>query len=194
MKRLITATFLLLCLSSAAQKETFINPDSIPLKDGRIFYEQIVTLDSTYTKAMLYANAKLAFVKMFNDAKEVIQIDDKDAGHLVGKGNFQFSVKANFMASSQCRATFLFDVTVKDSKYRLQMYDFTGEIYAEPSSYVRAGWHDQSPLEAIQYAKKDMKYYKRYVSLFDVYVRGLMKSFKEKMINKNNSSSTNTDF
>ena len=104
----------------------------IPTKEGKAHYERI---DSAlaFNKNQLYANGKLWFVNAFKDSKEVIQLDNKDEGELIGKGNFTFNIGV-----APYRCAFTAAVSVRDSKYRARFYDFV--VYAGTAQI-------QSPLE-----------------------------------------------
>jgi hypothetical protein len=92
---------------------------ALPTREGKVFYEQVDT--ATGTKAELYQKAKLWFANAFKDSKSVIQVDDKDNGQIVGKGNFDVPYKYGVNTSAQCNFTVKIDV--KDNKYRLQIYN-----------------------------------------------------------------------
>jgi hypothetical protein len=91
----------------------------LPTKEGKVFYESVDT--ATGTKAELYQKVKLWFANAFKDSKSVIQVDDKDNGQLVGKGNFDVPYKYGVNTSAQCNFTIRIDT--KDNKYRIQIYN-----------------------------------------------------------------------
>jgi hypothetical protein len=91
----------------------------LPLKDGKVFYEQVDS--ATATKEQLYQRAKLWFANAFKDSRSVIQLDDKDDGQIVGKGNFDVPYKYGVNTVAQCNFTLKIDV--KEAKYRIQVYN-----------------------------------------------------------------------
>lgn len=93
----------------------------ISTKDGDAFYEYTDTV--TATKSELYTKAKNWFVNTFKDAKEVIQIDEKEAGQIIGKGNLVFYY-TYLMQAQKVRCNFTTRVDLKDNKYRIQLYNF----------------------------------------------------------------------
>lgn len=109
---------LLLCLIMPALCFSQI---SIPKKDGKIFYEKVVSVDSV-NKAQLYLNAKQWLSSVYKNSKNVIEIDDKDAGKLVSKGSINYSLNSGFKTAT---AYFTMAIDVKDGKYRFQIYDFS---------------------------------------------------------------------
>jgi hypothetical protein len=103
--------FLLLVSSSAfAQKDTII---TLPIQDGKVFYERVY--QDSGTKNDLFLKAKDVFLRLFPDTKDVIQNEDKDNGIIAGKGYFE-------MPLSEVRSTIR--IIVKDNKYKVQMFDF----------------------------------------------------------------------
>jgi hypothetical protein len=101
----------------------------LPVKDGKVFYEVVDTC--SLTKEQLYNKTKLWLANTFNDSKSVIEVDDKENGEIVGKGNFDFTCKYSLVnVNSTCFFTIKIDV--KDNKYRLQLYNvYTTTGYAD---------------------------------------------------------------
>lgn len=93
----------------------------LPVKDGKVFYETIDT--TSLNKEELYNVSKLWLANTFRDSKSVIEIDNKELGSIVGKGNFE--IGASWMLTYtvlQCR--FNIKIDIKDLKYRIQLYNF----------------------------------------------------------------------
>ena len=67
----------------------------LPLKDSLIVYENVVRLDSTTKKDILYKRAKTWFINNSSTLKTTIDIDDNSNGTLVGKAEFKLSVPEN---------------------------------------------------------------------------------------------------
>jgi hypothetical protein len=89
----------------------------LPVKEGKVFYEVI---DSSIqgTKQELQVKAKMWMANAFKDAKEVVQMDDKEAGEVLGKGNFNIGY-----FNMHCR--FTIKISTRDNKYRCQIYDMS---------------------------------------------------------------------
>lgn len=111
-KFVIVLGLLIACKNTLAQ---------LPTKDGEIFYEKVDTI--TGTKDALYIKAKGWFVNTFKDANKVIQMDDKETGQLMGKGNFPVSY-TYLMQPVNAACNFTVKVDLKDNKYRIQLYNF----------------------------------------------------------------------
>lgn len=100
----------------------------VPVKDGKGFYEVI---DSSVkgTTQQLQVKAKMWMANAFKDSKEVIQLDDKDAGEVLGKGNF-------LLGAWGARCRFTIKISTRDNKYRCQVYDMS--IHAERGGGVQS--------------------------------------------------------
>jgi hypothetical protein len=102
--------------------------NELPAKDGIVLYE-IIDSSITASKSQLYDRAKIWFTNAFKDSKEVIQLDDKESGTIIGKGLFRFKPGltpyiCNFSARIDC----------KDNRYRFQVYN----ILIESATTIRA--------------------------------------------------------
>lgn len=93
--------------------------NEMPTKDNLVIYE---SLDSSIVASGkdLHNRAKIWFANAFRNSKEVIRVDDKDNGILIGKGNFDFDQS---MVPFIIR--FSIKVNTKDNKYRIQFYEIT---------------------------------------------------------------------
>lgn len=94
----------------------------LPAKDGKVVFESVDS-SITATANELYSRSKLWLADAFRDSKEVIQLDDKENGTIMGKGNFEF---VQSLATYTCY--FSFKINTKDNKYRIQFYDIYTEV------------------------------------------------------------------
>lgn len=115
MKRLHFAFLIFIPALSIAQQQ-------IPLKEGKAFYELIDSMPNV-TKADLYNKSKVWFVNTFNSAKSVIQMDDKDAGVIMGKGLTGFDAGNIMTGPIKQYINYTINIKLKDNKYRMQIYD-----------------------------------------------------------------------
>ena len=60
--------------------------DILPLVNGEVVYTEVIKVDSLNAKE-LYNRAKKWIVLNYKSANDVIQLDDKEDGILIGKGN-----------------------------------------------------------------------------------------------------------
>ena len=90
-----------------------------------IFKEEVVrTRDSTDTKDVLFVKAHEWFAVNFRSANHVIQMADKDAGKIIGKGMTDIPLKNWGLLK------FTFIVECRDGRYKYTMQDVT-HVYTE---------------------------------------------------------------
>lgn len=119
MKKLsLSALLLLFCIVSFAQEAQFpINP-----KTNKIEYTAIVNVDSTVTSDELYTRARSWFATAFKSANNVIQMDDRSTGTIIGKGNFAIRPSTYQIGS---RISFTIKIQVKNGRYRYLVNDLS---------------------------------------------------------------------
>lgn len=91
-----------------------------PWKDGGPYYTEVIEADGT--KDELYVRARTWFAEAFRDSKNVIQMDDKDAGVIIAKGTHEFVHDAWVL--------FTLKVQVKDGRFKYDLYGFDQEVFA----------------------------------------------------------------
>jgi hypothetical protein len=114
--------FLLLLLPSVCfgQSDEFPSPFEFKYVDTTI----------KGSKEELFVRAKAWMARNYRSANDVIQLSDKDAGKLVGKGTFKAPAKPMGMGNYYwVRYSVIIDV--RDNKIRMKLTDF----YQEGSSY-----------------------------------------------------------
>ena len=113
-----------------AQIERFADTiTNLPMKDSKVFYEYVYQVDSV-SKNELYIRAKNVYLRLFQGTKDVIQNEDKENGIIAGKGNTFFNFPGRFGLNFGQTIRFTLSITVKDYKYRVQLFDiyFTNNI------------------------------------------------------------------
>jgi len=98
-----------------------INEDTLSF-----FYSDIVAVDSIPAQ-VLQSRARLFLTENFKSAKDVIQIDDKDGGIIVGKGSFIPVFKSTGLGSaltSRGFVKFYLKLQFKDGKFKYTFSDF----------------------------------------------------------------------
>jgi hypothetical protein len=93
-------------------------------QDSALTFSRVVSIENV-SKNELYDRAKSWFAETYKSAKDVIQMDDKEAGKLIGKGNFRYDSKV-FSGSTQTTGWISYTITlqVKDNKYRYEITNF----------------------------------------------------------------------
>jgi len=92
-------------------------------KTSDFIYEEVVTLDSSFTQSLLFVNANEWVAQSFKSANDVIQMADKDAGIIIAKGFF--SIPTTMI----CEGNVYFTVKIqaKDGKYKYTFSDYSHE-------------------------------------------------------------------
>lgn len=112
------------------------NPNRAPQKQfPDPFTFSMVDSIKDASKDVLYIRAHEWFAKTFVSAKEVIQMSDKEAGKLIGKGIVETPVRNGFGSITwHDYVHYTISVDVKNGKYRCVISDF----YHEAGSYEGA--------------------------------------------------------
>jgi hypothetical protein len=92
----------------------------LPLQDGKVTYTGVINVDST-SKDELYSRAKRWFVDKYNSGKDVIQLDDKENGEVIGKGFFSEIWYVNWAFSQKINVWTIVKIQVKDNKFRYEI-------------------------------------------------------------------------
>jgi hypothetical protein len=98
--------------------------DELPKDDnGNLNFHEVVQVDSA-SKEQLYLRAKVFFANAFNSAKDVIQMDDREAGIIIGKGWDNIFIK---IALHQVPLKMWYSVKIqsKDGRYKCEVYDIS---------------------------------------------------------------------
>lgn len=92
-----------------------------PLKDSAIYYERIITLDST-TKENIYKAVKSWGVNAFKSQKDVLQADDKEIGLIAYRYWFAetYNIEVNgTKASAEWKYYVVMKIFIKDEKAKI---------------------------------------------------------------------------
>ena len=96
------------------------------------------------SKTELYNRAKLWFAKTFKSAKDVIQLDDKENGQIIGNGAISYSAPAG-IPGYNFSGYFYFTVTVevKDNRFKYTFENFRHE--ANKDGYSGGSFEIEKP-------------------------------------------------
>lgn len=129
MKTLFTTLLVLIAFGSFAQEQA---PADLPVDEsGKINFTEVVQVDGT-DKAELYTRARAWFATTFNSANNVLEMDDKEAGVLIGNAYRDITIMS---LGIPVRVKFWYNVKVyqKDGRYKYDITDLSYEAY--PSKY-----------------------------------------------------------
>lgn len=154
---------------------------------------EFVLIDSLPgTKNELYVKAHEWISKSFGSAKAVIDMQDKEAGKLIGKAQYDGVNMGAGLATtllSQSKVTYIISIDVKDNRYRCIISDFyhTGASYTGRYGVSHATSYGDLQRDKIEYKSpttykmvEDKKYY-AVKNQAMIYSTNLLKSFKERM-------------
>lgn len=113
------------------ESKIFLPIDSIT---NLITYQEVVKVEGI-TKDELYIRAREWFAKTFVSAQDVIQMDDKASGKIIGKGSSSgfYSILMSIIPYS---LTYTVSITAKDGRYRYEISPFLVDGYPTEPHYV----------------------------------------------------------
>lgn len=120
MKKVICLFIIIFSSLHTFSQETLI--DILPLENGEVIYTDVLEVEGL-SKDELYNLAKKWVVLKYKSANHVIQLDDKDNGIIIGKGNFAidyYSRKPTIEHTLQ--------IETKDGRYKYTISNF---IYSD---------------------------------------------------------------
>ncbi len=141
MKRILLLWFcVLVCLSSYAQKKKKSEPEKepapvtmLPEENGSVSYTEVIKVDSA-TKDQLYLAARKWFADNYKSANDVIQMDDKEAGEIIGKGLFYENLSFGVLVGAEKVAVYhTVKISVKDGRYKYTITGLRGNYHSSGS-------------------------------------------------------------
>lgn len=129
MKRVILLILLSIpFLAFTQQREKFdhVNPiyhEVLPIVDGVITFSEVVQVDSL-SKDEIFIRANSWIVKTFKSAKDVIQLNDKDAGKIICKTLTSATIGKGFNKITMDPVFFLITIEVRPGRYRIMASEF----------------------------------------------------------------------
>lgn len=104
MKQIALSILVLISSTSFAQKDTVIS------------YSDVVTVEGA-SKEQFFLRGRQWVAQSFRSANDVLQINDKDAGELSGKGIVVISYKYNGKKDYPANCRLTLNIWAKDNKY-----------------------------------------------------------------------------
>jgi len=118
-----------------------INAQDMKYDDyGKMYYESVTKIDSVNAPD-LYQRARAFMALTFKSANSVIQMDDKEAGIIIGKGNYDGIVSGIGKPQVYGPVNFTVTINIKDGRYKLTITDFYND-YAAMKGYIPFGSFD----------------------------------------------------
>ena len=82
------------------------------------------------TAAQIYDNLKVWFANNMRSSNNVIQLDDAENKHIIGKANVPFKVNHFTWSNLTGVIRFTIDVAARDGRYRVKLSDFSHESFS----------------------------------------------------------------
>lgn len=175
----LSAAFVaLLCFASKAQD---VPVDTIT---KQVSYASVVEVQGS--KSELYTKARAWFATAFKNSNYVIQMDDKEAGKIIGKGaEFGNIMDAlNIVTLGTFKLNYTVYITVKDGKYRYEITDFNSEDQPGKNTWTIAKFNIYDLVTNPDNRKSNGKWknkYATYIKLTDKTGTELQTSIKSAM-------------
>jgi hypothetical protein len=139
--------FIFFCLFAVPLFATSQN--ILPGGEGVVIYTDVIKVDSTINKSELFNRAKAWFVSEYKSANDVIQMQDKDAGILIGKGVFDINYNpwtdSIFGGDVKVDVSHIIKLYFKKGKYKYEITDIAGEYYSHDGDKVPVSIINLSP-------------------------------------------------
>jgi len=94
--------------------------DSITKK---ITYSEVI-VDSLTNKQELFSRAREWFAKAYNSSTNVIQMEDKESGKIIGKALMSVNTKSLGVIFPNGNINYTISIYIKDGKYKYEITDF----------------------------------------------------------------------
>lgn len=181
MKKLLLPLLLLISVSAYSQTP------SLPLLNGKIIYTEVIPIEGK-NQGELHILAREWFAKSYNSANNVIQMDDKESGKIIGKPLMGVYHKGFGQDHPSGDIHYTISINTKDGRYKYEVTEFyhTGNGVGVPA---------MGACENLINPKK-----KRFVKTFDYYllqmdtnVNSLIASLKTAMASET-TTTTNEDW
>ncbi len=109
---------------ASVQKESIM-----PLVDSQVVYTEVIKIDSV-NKDELYNRAKRFFVSTYKSANDVIQLDDKENGQIIGKGIIVVNYNMGIAGYQKTNVYHTITITAKDGRYKYEIKDLIVDYYS----------------------------------------------------------------
>jgi hypothetical protein len=149
---------------------------NLPKVDGKIIYTGVVDVPNT-SKDELFDRAKIWFVNSYRSANDVLQLDDKANGRLIGKGYFE-----QYDRTLNVSVYHTISIYVKDNKYKYEITNLNTKFFASGGGIVTGGWVENT-LE-----HWDTKKSSKFIISVNARIQGTISMLEDAMKNANKTS------
>ena len=169
--------FLLFSASLAGQNK--ILEEAFPLKDGKIFYQDVIKFDSTLTTQEIKSNLLQWSVETFKDSKEVIQVNEES--FLVFKS---FVDKGHNPYILYPKNWFTLKIDIKEDRFRYTLTDIVYQFNADVNNdfeFLLEDWVKPSTKGSQKKQEKTNLALLEYCKELDLIIQSILNSLKESL-------------
>jgi hypothetical protein len=159
-KVLVIAAMLFICSIANAQEA--------------LSFSKVIQADSL-DKTSIYVALRAWFSEMYNSSNKVIQMDDKDAGVIIGKGTTQYNYGGMVYSCYEGWINYTIKVQVRDGRYKAELSNINHENKKDLAASCNLG----IITTAEEYATKGMS--KRYHNKVANDIKEKMKKYAEEL-------------
>lgn len=128
---------LLITALSKAKSQNIIFPE----KDGKVYYSEVIQVDTSLKKNDLFNTVRKWFAEAYKSANDVIQLQDRETGEIVGKGIVKAVYKIPLNPSVDVSVYHTINISVKDGRFRYVITDLRARYYSSGTqigtSYIK---------------------------------------------------------
>jgi len=125
----------------------------LPLKDSLIVYEDVIKLDTSYKKEILFKSTKTWFINNSQSLNTLISYEDHPSGKIIGNAIIHIPVSLYILGYLGKKCTFSIQLDIKDGKYKYKIYDFIESIEYPHDKIVKIDVSDRY----LKYLRGDYK-------------------------------------
>lgn len=122
-----------------------------------ITYTEVVPLAGV-SKTELYTRARQWFSEAYKSADNVIQMDDKQAGIIIGKALFRFKSGVAFSAIVEGVINYTVKISVKEGRYKYEITNFIHEARNTAAAATDFGLITDSPTSPVTASMSGKKF------------------------------------
>ena len=180
---LFSVCFLFSVTYAFGQKET----PKLPIDNStrKITYTEVVFVDSLTNKQELFSRAKEWFAKTFQSSTNVIQMEDKEDGKIIGKALLPIYNKT---LGDFGHIHYTISIFLKDGRYKYELSDFyhKGQILSNGDRAVDIGSCESmiNTNDKNLFGGSMQKTYNNYLNQMDIHAKELIFSLKSFMAKK----------
>lgn len=108
-------------------------------------FTNLIKVDTTLTKDKLYSAGAEWFATTYHNARFVLQMQDKDAGVIIGKGSFEYTVSG----TNRQAVSYTVKLSFKNGRMKYEIFDFLSSYYnlMRDGEVTKAPWVSRSTIK-----------------------------------------------